>query len=162
MTLSATCLVLGSVGHAEEGVNKEKKIERTLSIVKPDAVSRGLMGQIVSKIEQAGLKVIGIKMLFLTQSEAERFYAEHRERPFFKQLVRNMTVGPVVVIALEGENGVKVYRNLMGPTNPKDAPANTLRGMYGKDIDFNSVHGSDSVENGKREVAFFFAEVELN
>src|SRR6266403_2114017 len=132
-------------------------IERTLSILKPDALQSGVIGKILTRFEEAGRKPVAIKMLHLTQREAEGFYAVHRERPFFKSLVQFMTSGPVVVQVLEGENAVAKNRDVMGATNPANAAPGTIRKLFAKSIEANSVHGSDSLENAKTEIAFFFA-----
>ncbi len=132
-------------------------IERTLSIIKPDAVAKNVIGQIFSRFEQANLQIIASRMVHLSQEQAEGFYAEHRERPFFKDLVAFMTSGPVVVSVLEGEGAVLKHRNLMGATNPKEAEAGTIRADFAETIDENAVHGSDSLASAEREVAYFFA-----
>ncbi len=131
-------------------------IERTLSIIKPDAVAKNVIGEIVSRFEKAGLQVVEMQMKNLSKEEAEGFYAEHRERPFFADLVAFMTSGPVVVQALEGENAVLVNRDLMGATNPKDAAEGTIRRDFAESIDANAVHGSDSTTSAAREIAYFF------
>ena len=131
-------------------------LERTFSIVKPDGVTRNLIGEVVRRLESAGLKVIGSRMVRLTKAEAEGFYAVHRERPFFNDLVRYMTSGPVVLQVLEGENAVAKNRELMGATDPKKAAAGTIRADLAESIEANTVHGSDSVENAKIEIAYFF------
>lgn len=136
-------------------------VERTLSIIKPDAVAKNVIGQILTRFEQAGLRVVAAKMVQLSQSDAEGFYAEHKERPFFKDLVGFMTSGPVVVQVLEGEGAVLKNRELMGATNPKEADAGTIRADFAESIDANAVHGSDSTTSAAREVAYFFAETEL-
>lgn len=136
-------------------------VERTLSIIKPDAVGKNVIGDIVGRFEKAGLQVVAMKMLHLSREQAEGFYAEHKERPFFKDLVSFMTSGPVVVQALEGENAVKLNRDLMGATNPKEATAGTIRADFAETIDENAVHGSDSSESAAREVAYFFADNEI-
>ncbi len=136
-------------------------IERTLSIIKPDAVAKNVIGEIYTRFEKAGLQVVAAKMMHLTQEQAEGFYAEHKERPFFKDLVSFMTSGPVMVQALEGENAVLTNRDLMGATNPADAAAGTIRADFAQSIDENAVHGSDSVESAAREVAYFFADGEV-
>lgn len=130
--------------------------ERTLSIIKPDAVAKNVIGKIYSRFEDAGLKIVAAKMLQLSQEQAEGFYAEHKERPFFKDLVSFMTSGPVMVQVLEGENAVSVNRDLMGATNPKEAAPGTIRADFASSIDANAVHGSDSITSAEREVAYFF------
>lgn len=135
--------------------------ERTLSIIKPDAVAKNVVGQILSRFEAAGLKVVALKMLQLSQEQAEGFYAEHKERPFFKDLVEFMTSGPVTVQVLEGEGAVLANRDLMGATNPQEAAAGTIRADFAQSIDANAVHGSDSPESAAREVAYFFADEEI-
>jgi nucleoside-diphosphate kinase len=136
-------------------------IERTFGIVKPDAVAKGAIGGVVQMIEGAGLRLLGVKLLKLSQSQAEGFYAVHKARPFFGDLVRFMTSGPCVVMAIEGENAVARYREVMGPTDSKKAPAGTIRAKFGTDIERNAVHGSDAPETAKDEIAFFFAASEL-
>jgi nucleoside-diphosphate kinase len=136
-------------------------IERTLSILKPDALQSGVVGKIIAKFEEAGLKPVAMKMLRLTQEEAEGFYAVHRERPFFKSLCAYMTSGPVIVQVLEGENAVARNREVMGATNPANAAEGTIRKLFAKSIEANSVHGSDSVENAKAEIAWFFPQTEI-
>jgi len=132
-------------------------VERTLSILKPDALQSGVIGKILAKFEEAGLKPVAMKMLHLTQKQAEGFYAVHKERPFFKSLVQYMTSGPVIVQVLEGDNAVARNREVMGATNPANAAEGTIRKLYAKSIEANSVHGSDSAENAKTEIAFFFS-----
>ena len=136
-------------------------LERTLSIVKPDGVQKNLIGEVYRRFEQAGLRIVAARMRHLTQTEAEGFYAVHRERPFFKDLVRYMTSGPVVVQVLEGENAVAKHRDIMGATDPKKAAPGTIRADLATSIEQNVVHGSDSAENAAREIAYFFAETEL-
>ena len=136
-------------------------IERTLSILKPDALQSGVVGKILAKFEEAGLKPVAMKMLQLTQPEAEGFYAVHRERPFFRSLVQFMTSGPVIVQVLEGENAVARNRDVMGATNPANAAEGTIRKLFAKSIEANSVHGSDSADNARVEIAYFFAQTEL-
>ncbi|AMM23065.1 nucleoside-diphosphate kinase [Variovorax sp. PAMC 28711] len=132
-------------------------IERTLSIIKPDAVAKNVIGKIVSRFEAAGLKVVAAKLVQLSRNEAEQFYGVHKERPFFKDLVEFMISGPVFVQALEGENAIGKNRDLMGATDPKKAAAGTIRADFADSIDANAVHGSDSPETAQAEVAFFFA-----
>ncbi len=131
-------------------------VQRTLSIIKPDAVAKNVIGKIYTRFENAGLKIVEAKMAQLTQAEAEGFYAVHKERPFFKDLVKFMISGPVIIQALEGENAVQVNRDLMGATNPKEAAAGTIRADFAESIDANAVHGSDSAENAAIEIAYFF------
>jgi nucleoside-diphosphate kinase len=136
-------------------------IERTFGIVKPDAVAKGAIGGVVDMIEKAGLKIIGLRLVRLGEAQARAFYAVHKERPFYADLVRFMTSGPCVVMAIEGENAIARYREVMGPTDSKKAPAGTIRNKYGTDIERNAVHGSDAPETAKNEVAFFFTGAEL-
>ena len=136
-------------------------IERTLSIIKPDAVAKNVIGQIYARFEGAGLKVIAAKMAHLSEREAGEFYAVHKERPFFRDLVSFMISGPVVVQVLEGENAVAKYRDVMGATNPANAAPGTIRKEFAESIEANSVHGSDSLENAEREIAFFFSDQEI-
>ena len=131
-------------------------VERTLSIIKPDAVAKNVIGKIYSRFESNGLKIVAAKMAQLSQAEAEGFYAVHKERPFFKDLVKFMISGPVMIQALEGENAVAKNRELMGATNPKEAAAGTIRADFAESIDANAVHGSDSAENAAIEIAYFF------
>ncbi|MAL98362.1 nucleoside-diphosphate kinase [Hydrocarboniclastica marina] len=135
--------------------------ERTFSIVKPDAVAKNVIGEIYSRFEKSGLRIIAAKMLHLTQEQAEGFYAEHKERPFFPDLVAFMTSGPVVVQVLEGENAVAKNRELMGATNPKEAEKGTIRADFAQSIDANAVHGSDAPESAAREIAYFFDDKEI-
>ena len=130
--------------------------ERTLSIIKPDAVAKNLIGTILARFEAAGLRIEEIKMRRLTETQAEGFYAEHKERPFFKDLMAFMTSGPVTVQVLVGENAVERNRQLMGATDPRKAEAGTIRADFAKDIDANAVHGSDSLTAAKREIEYFF------
>ncbi len=136
-------------------------MERTISIVKPDAVGKNVIGKIYSRFEDAGLTVIAAKMKHLSQKEAEGFYAVHKERPFFKDLVSFMTSGPVMIQVLEGENAVAKNREIMGATNPKEAAAGTIRADFAQSIDENAVHGSDSAENAAIEIAYFFSATEI-
>ena len=130
--------------------------QRTLAIVKPDAVAKKAAGQIMARIEESGLEVVGLKRIQLDEEMARGFYAVHKEPPFFKDLVEFMTSGPVVVLALEGENAIKRWRDLMGPTNSEEAPAGTMRGDFGTDIERNATHGSDATETARLEIAYFF------
>ena len=136
-------------------------IERTLSIIKPDAVSKNVIGQIYSRFEKAGLKVVAAKMMHLSEEKAGGFYAEHKERPFYADLVGFMTSGPVMIQVLEGENAVIVNRDLMGATNPKEAAAGTIRAAFAESIDANAVHGSDSPASAAREISYFFDDGEI-
>ncbi|MDE5057446.1 nucleoside-diphosphate kinase [Wolbachia endosymbiont of Drosophila bocki] len=136
-------------------------IEKTLSILKPDAVKNNITGNINSYIEQSGLKITAQKMMLLTKKQAELFYEIHKDRPFFGELVEFMTSGSVVVQVLVGENAVSKYRKIMGATDPKQADKGTIRGDFADNISENRVHGSDSLENARKEIAFFFAECEL-
>jgi nucleoside-diphosphate kinase len=136
-------------------------IERTFSIIKPDAVAKNVIGEIYSRFEKNGLKIIAAKMVHLTQAQAEGFYAVHKERPFFKDLVSFMISGPVMMQVLEGENAVLKNREIMGATNPKDAAPGTIRADFANSIDENAVHGSDAAETAKEEIAFFFSDNEL-
>lgn len=136
-------------------------IERTISIIKPDAVAKDVIGQIYSRFESNGLRIIAAKMKHLSTKEAQDFYAVHKERPFFADLVAFMTGGPVMIQVLEGENAVAKNRELMGATNPKEAAAGTIRADFAESIDANAVHGSDSLENAAKEIAYFFSESEI-
>ena len=135
--------------------------ERTLSIIKPDAVAKNVIGQIYTRFEQAGLKIVAAKLTTLSTAQAQGFYAEHSARPFFAALVEFMTSGPVFIQVLEGENAVLLNRELMGATNPKDAAPGTLRADFADSIDANAVHGSDSASSAAREIAYFFASSEI-
>lgn len=135
--------------------------QRTLSIIKPDAVSRNVQGKILDMIQEDGFKIAGMKMIQLSKTQAEKFYAVHKERPFFRSLTEFMTSGPVVVSVLEHEDAIDKYRKLMGATNPEQAEEGTIRKKFALDIEKNSVHGSDSPETAAQEVAFFFNELEL-
>jgi nucleoside-diphosphate kinase len=136
-------------------------MERTLCIIKPDAVKKKVQGHIIQKILDAGFQILGMKMLHLTQSQAKAFYAVHKERPFYKDLVEFMTSGPVITIALQKENAIADYRKLIGATDPAKADEGTVRKLYANSVQENAVHGSDSIENGKIEVGFFFSEAEI-
>ncbi|WP_257284631.1 nucleoside-diphosphate kinase [Endozoicomonas sp. SESOKO1] len=131
-------------------------VERTLSIIKPDAVAKSVIGKILARFEQAGLNVVATKMIHLSDEQAGGFYVEHKERPFYQDLVAFMTSGPVVVSVLEGENAIALNRELMGATNPKEAAEGTIRADFAETIDENAVHGSDSAASAEREVAYFF------
>ncbi len=137
-------------------------IERTLSIIKPDGVEKGLIGPIIARFEEKGLKPVAIRLTRLSQAEAEGFYAVHKARPFFNDLVKFMTSGPVVLMVLEGEGAVAANREIMGATDPKKAAEGTIRKDFATDIEKNTVHGSDSVENARVEVSYFFPEVQLH
>ncbi len=136
-------------------------IERTFSIVKPDAVAKNVIGEIYSRFEKGGLRIVASKMLHLTRAQAEGFYAVHKERPFYKDLVNFMISGPVMVQVLEGENAILRNREIMGATNPKDAAPGTIRADFASTVDENAVHGSDAAETAKEEIAFFFKPEEL-
>lgn len=136
-------------------------MERTLCIIKPDAVKKRVQGHIIQMILDAGFQVLGIKMLHLTEAQAKAFYAVHKERPFYNDLVEFMTSGPVITIALQKENAIADYRKLIGATDPAKADEGTVRKLYATNVQENAVHGSDSIENGKIEVGFFFSEAEL-
>ena len=133
-------------------------IERTISIIKPDAVAKNVIGDIYSRFEKAGLQVVAARMIHLSQSQAEGFYAEHKERPFFGDLVSFMTSGPVMIQVLEGEGAVSKHRDLMGVTNPAVAEAGTIRADFAQSIDENAAHGSDSTESAAREISYFFTD----
>jgi nucleoside-diphosphate kinase len=137
-------------------------IERTLSIIKPDGLEKGIIGKIISKFEEKGLKPVAMRLQHLSQAQAEGFYAVHKARPFFKDLVSFMISGPVVLMVLEGENAVAANREIMGATNPANAAEGTIRKEFATSIDKNTVHGSDSLENAKIEVAYFFRETEIH
>ena len=136
-------------------------IERTFGIVKPDAVEKNAIGGVVDLIEKAGLKLVALRLVRLTEAQARAFYAVHKERPFFGDLVRFMTSGPCVVMAIEGEDAVARYRGVMGPTDSKKAPEGTIRNRYGTNIERNAVHGSDGQDTAKGELSFFFAGLDL-
>ena len=136
-------------------------LERTLSIIKPDAVKKNAIGQILARFEAAGLRIVAARMMHLSRAEAEGFYAVHRQRPFFPDLVEFMTSGPVLVQVLEGENAIARNRELMGATDPKKAAKGTIRADFADSIDANAVHGSDSAENARTEVSYFFPACEV-
>ena len=136
-------------------------LERTLSIIKPDAVGKNVIGEIYSRFEKNGLQVVAARMVRLSDKQAGGFYAEHRERPFFPALIEFMTSGPVMIQVLEGPNAIASNRDLMGPTNPAEAPKGTIRGDFADSIDANAVHGSDSAESAAREIAYFFSASEV-
>ncbi|MDA8169141.1 MAG: nucleoside-diphosphate kinase [Nitrospiraceae bacterium] len=136
-------------------------VERTLSIVKPDAVKAGHTGDIISMFERAGLKVAALKMLHLTPDEAKGFYIVHKERPFYGDLTKFMSEGPIVVLVLEGEDAIKMVRDIMGATNPKNAAPGTIRALFAADIERNAVHGSDSEKSAAYEIPFFFPSIEI-
>ncbi|XXF81142.1 nucleoside-diphosphate kinase [Myxococcaceae bacterium GXIMD 01537] len=137
-------------------------IERTLSIIKPDGLEKGVIGKIITRFEEKGLKPVAVRLQQLSQAQAEGFYAVHKARPFFKDLVSFMISGPVVLMVLEGENAVLANRDIMGATNPANAAPGTIRKDFATSIDKNTVHGSDSLENAKNEVAYFFRETEIH
>lgn len=136
-------------------------IERTFAIIKPDAVAKNAIGAIIAAIEQTGLRVIGLRYLRMSQTQAEGFYAVHRQRPFFRDLVTFMTSGPVVIMALEGDNAIPRWRELMGPTDATKAPAGTIRARFGTNIERNAVHGSDGPDTARFELGWFFAGADL-
>ncbi len=136
-------------------------VEQTLSIIKPDATERNLIGKIVARFEEEGLNPVAMRMVHLSEKEAQGFYAVHSDKPFFDELVEFMTRSPVVVMALEGENAIKRNREIMGATNPDDADEGTLRALYADSIGENTVHGSDSPENAKKEINYFFSDVQV-
>jgi nucleoside-diphosphate kinase len=140
---------------------EENSMEQTLSIIKPDAVAKNVVGEILARFEKAGLRIAATKKIQLSQADAEAFYAVHAERPFFGELVEFMTSGPVVVTVLEGENAMAKNRELMGATNPQEAAPGTIRADFAESIDANAVHGSDSLENAEIEINFFFAQREI-
>lgn len=164
MAQHTSALLAGALltGAALEGSTAvETRIEHTLSIIKPDAVANNNIGAICNLLEKAGLRIIAAKMKHLSQQEAEGFYAVHKERPFFKDLVSFMTSGPVLIMVLEGHDAVLTNRTVMGATDPKKAEAGTIRQLYGAGIDSNAVHGSDSEQNAAIEIRYFFAEDEI-
>ena len=134
------------------------QVERTLSIIKPDAVAKNVIGEIYRRFEKAGLKIVAARMKQLSRADAEEFYAVHKERPFFNDLVKFMTSGPVMIQALEGEDAIALNRKLMGATNPAEAEPGTIRADFAKSIDANAVHGSDGPDTAKTEIAYFFGE----
>lgn len=136
-------------------------LERTLSIVKPDAVAKNIIGEIYNRFEKAGLKIVAARMMQLSREQAEGFYAVHKERPFFNDLVQFMTSGPVIVQVLEGEDAIRKNREIMGATNPAEAAAGTIRHDFATTIDANAVHGSDAPETAKEEIAFFFSDDDI-
>jgi nucleoside-diphosphate kinase len=136
-------------------------MEQTLSIIKPDAVKKGVIGKIIDRFESNGLRIAAMKKIKLSEDMAGGFYAEHKERPFFGDLVEFMTSGPVVVMVLEGDNAIAKNRELMGATNPKEAAAGTIRADFAESIDANAVHGSDSKESAAREIKYFFSDIEI-
>lgn len=136
-------------------------LERTLSIIKPDGVAKNLIGEVYRRFEQAGLRIVAARMLHLTTAQAEAFYAVHRERPFYRDLVTYMTTGPVIAQVLEGENAIEAHRRVMGATDPKKADAGTIRRDFAASIEENVVHGSDAPETARQEIAFFFAGTDI-
>jgi nucleoside-diphosphate kinase len=137
-------------------------IERTFSIIKPDGVEKGVIGRVIARFEAVGLKPVAMKLKRLSQAEAEGFYAVHRARPFFSDLVKSMTAGPVVLMVLEGEGAIAKNREVMGATDPKKAAPGTLRAEFATDIEKNTVHGSDAVETARTEISYFFPEIEVH
>ncbi len=136
-------------------------MERTLSIIKPEAVEKGIIGKIVSMLEDEGIRIKAMKMVWLTKTEAERFYDVHRGKPFFNSLTTYMSSGPIVAMVLEGENVIERNRKIMGATNPKDAEPGTIRALYGENIERNAIHGSDSPQSAEKEIKFFFSDLEI-
>ncbi|MFQ6021202.1 MAG: nucleoside-diphosphate kinase [Acidiferrobacterales bacterium] len=136
-------------------------VDRTLSIVKPDAVAKNLIGEVCARLEKAGLRIVAAKMLQLTKQQAEGFYAVHRERPFFNNLVKFMTSGPVLVQVLEGENAIAKNREVMGATDPREAATGTIRADFAENVERNAVHGSDGPGTARTEIAYFFADIEI-
>lgn len=136
-------------------------VERTLSIIKPDAIAKNVIGEILTRFEKQGLKIVAAKMVHLTRAQAEGFYAVHKERPFYQDLVRFMTCGPVMIQVLEGENAIAKNREIMGATDPKNAAVGTIRADFAASIDANAVHGSDASETARQEIAFFFRPEEI-
>ena len=136
-------------------------VERTLAIIKPDAVQNGVSGKIIQRIEDEGFKIVGMKKIWMTKKVAEGFYYVHKEKPFFEALTTFMSSGPSIVMVLEKENAIKDWRKLMGATNPEDAKEGTLRKEFGKNIDNNAVHGSDAPETAAFEIGYFFSQIEL-
>ena len=136
-------------------------LQRTLSIIKPDGLEKGIIGKVLTRFEENGLKPVAMRMQFLSRKEAEGFYAVHKERPFFKDLVSFMTSGPVVLMVLEGENGIAKNREVMGATNPANAAPGTIRKDFATDVEKNTVHGSDSEETARTEIAYFFRQTEI-
>lgn len=136
-------------------------LERTLSIIKPDGVAKNIIGEVYSRFEKAGLKIVAARMLHLSEAQAQEFYAVHKERPFYNDLVQFMISGPVMVQVLEGENAIAKHREVMGATNPKDAAPGTIRADFAETVDENVVHGSDAAETAKNEIAFFFKDNEI-
>jgi nucleoside-diphosphate kinase len=149
---------LVGLGKRSEGAST---LEKTFLMVKPDGVSRGLIGEVISKVESKGLKIVAIKMIKLDRALAERHYAEHREKPFFEGLISFITSGPVVAMVVEGKDSVKILRKLIGSTDPKEASPGTIRGDLGIDLGRNVVHASDSLESAKREIELFFSPTEI-
>ena len=139
----------------------EENMERTLSIIKPDGVSRGLIGEVIKRFEKEGIKIVAMKMLHMSKKEAEGFYEVHKDKPFFDSLTTFMSSGPIVVMVLEGENVIQKNRDLMGATNYKEADPGTIRADFATDIEKNVVHGSDSPENAQKEIAYFFSTLDI-
>ena len=136
-------------------------IERTFGIVKPDAVAKNAVGGVIDMVEKSGLRIVGLRLVHMSDAQARAFYAVHKERPFYNDLVKFMTSGPAVVMAIEGENAIARYREVMGPTDSSKAPGGTIRNKYGTNIEKNAVHGSDGPETARNELAFFFAGLDL-
>lgn len=146
--------------HAKDS-SSQKEVQQTLSIIKPDAVAANKIGAIVANIEGKGLRVVAMRMTKMSQDQAAIFYGVHKERPFYKSLIEFMSSGPVVAMVLEGNNSVEAYRTLMGATDPAKSPRGTLRRDFGTSVERNAVHGSDSIENAKKEIAFFFTKKQI-
>lgn len=161
LMLLGVCSALFAVPAQSQEKIPQSFIQQTLSIIKPDAVAVNQIGGIIQMIEASGLRVVALKMVELDESQARQFYSVHKDRPFYKDLVAYMSSGPIVVQVLEGPDAVKAYRDLMGATNPAQATPNTIRANYGKSIEKNAVHGSDSAENAKTEISFFFECTEI-
>ncbi len=161
LLLIVSCLAMNSSYAGNITQNKKNMLEQTLSIIKPDAVKANIIGKINQKFEDAGLKIVASKMMHLTEKEAEGFYAVHAARPFFKDLVQFMISGPVLVQVLEGPGALAKNREIMGATNPKEAAEGTIRRDFAQSIEANCVHGSDSLENAKIEISYFFSKIEI-
>lgn len=159
LALAGCTLFKTASDHHNQSAKKATNMELTFAIIKPDAVKKHFSGKIIDRIEQEGFEIVGMKKINMSQDQAKSFYAVHKERPFFGELVKFMTSGPVIVIALAKENAVKAWRDLMGATNPAQAADNTLRKLYGGNVGENATHGSDAPETAKQELALFFPEL---